>query len=139
MSKKLKILIESEGIVETLGMQAPIMTPTLVNLKTLMNVVNEGHKVKVVTPSGVNVDVDKEYIQKMIKRGDKGAKEVWDKIQEESKPKKREPKTKVNTEKKKSSVDEKEEKSYTSSKKKKYKKSKSSKDKGNKDEDKKED
>jgi hypothetical protein len=126
MSKKLKILIESDGIVETLGMQAPIMTPTLVNLKTLMNVVNEGHKVKVVTPSGVNVDVDEKYIQKMIKRGDKGAKEVWEKIQEESKPKKREPKTKVNTEKSKSSADEKEEKSYTSSKKK-YKKSSSKK------------
>jgi len=126
MSKKLKILIESDGIVETLGMQAPIMTPTLVNLKTLMNVVNEGHKVKVVTPSGVNVDVDKDYIQKMIKRGDKGAKEVWEKIQEESKPKKREPKTKVNTEKSKSSTDKKEEKSYTSSKKK-YKKSSSKK------------
>lgn len=102
MTKKIKILVESDGLVETLGMNAPIMTPTLVNLKTMMYIVNEGHKVKVVTPSGVNVDVNEKYIKKMIRRGDTGAEEVWKSIQKKSKTKA--PNIEINTDNKESSV-----------------------------------
>ncbi|MFW6015906.1 MAG: hypothetical protein ACOCRK_05675 [bacterium] len=102
MPKQLKILVESEGFIDSLGMNGPVMVPTLVSLNSLINIVNEGHKVKVVTPSGVNVDVDEKYVKKMVKRGDKGVDEVWNKIQNQSKVKP--PKIEVNTSKEKSSV-----------------------------------
>ena len=81
MPGKLKIMITDDDFIESLGEYGPILQPIQVDFKTALYIVNDGHDVKAILPSGKTSDFDIDQVKKMIKRGEKGIEDLWEEIQ----------------------------------------------------------
>lgn len=88
MKKRIKMIVESPGYIDAIGMTGPILKPILVDFEKMLNTVNEGHKVKVKNQTGSITKVDRKFVKRLIKMGNPGLEKIWNKIQREDKKRK---------------------------------------------------